>query len=134
MHGRSTHEAAARIDRVSEACSHVEPDTLVTTALLQAIIDESKRFVGSGAMPDYSASLPKSLEDFMARWPERWLKLRLSTFSEAAQAWAKGKPGRSPAVWKPVLAALVEVGIPATSTETLRRAHRRWEAAGLIRR
>jgi hypothetical protein len=133
LHGTPNHETTKRIDRVAGALRGREPDTLPTVMLLQAIIDESRRFEASGELPDFSTPCPASLDDFMSMWPERWMDLTPDTFIAAAKAWAKvGRPSNSEH-WAAVLEAIRSAGLGRRARESLRRQLRTWVAAGLLK-
>lgn len=134
LHGRPDHEATKRIDRVAAAMSNRDSDTLATISLVQAIINESKRFDACGAMPDYSMSCPDSMEDFMSMWPERWMDLPVNEFIAAAKAWADVERGNNTGLWKLVAEAVSAARLGKRKPDALRRAVRKWEASGQIRR
>lgn len=134
LHGEPTHEAAVRIDRVTAAIWNRDSDTVATISLVQAIIDESKRFGLSEVMPDYSKSCPDSMEAFMARWPEHWMELGADKFIAAAKAWSQAERGGNAALWEHIAAAVNDARLGKKTPEALRRAVRKWEESGQISR
>jgi hypothetical protein len=134
LHGRPNHETTRRIDRVASAIKNRDIDTIATISLIQAIINESKRFDASGSMPDYSMSCPESLEKLMSTWPERWMDLPADKFVAAAKAWAEVERGGNPSLWIPIAEAISAARLPKRKPETLRRLCRKWDEDGLLRR
>lgn len=134
LHGRPDHDITRRIDRVSSAITNRDIDTIATISLIQAIIDESKRFDASGATPDYSMSCPESMDELVATWPERWMDLPAAKFIAAAKAWAEVERGGNPSLWVPIAEAVSAARLPKRKPETLRRLCRKWEEDGLLRR
>lgn len=132
LHGRPDHEITRRIDRVSSAITTRDIDTIATISLIQAIIDESKRFDASGATPDYSMSCPESMDELVASWPERWMDLPADKFVAAARAWAEVERGGNPSLWVPIAEAISAARLPKRKPETLRRLCRKWEEDGLL--
>jgi hypothetical protein len=134
LHGRPGHETTRRIDRVASAIKNRDIDTIATISLIQAIIDESRRFDASGSMPDYSMSCPESMEKHLSTWPERWMDLPADKFIAAAKAWAEVERGGNPSLWIPIAEAISAARLPKRKPETLRRLCRKWEEDGLLRR
>lgn len=134
LHGRPAHQSAIRIDRVSAAIWNCEVDKVATFSLVKAIIEESRRFHPSGAMPDYSMACPSSLEEFMAMWPERWMDLKADKFIAAAQAWSKGGPESNAPLWMHVAEAAHSARLSKRLPASYGRYFRQWEAAGLLTR